>query len=310
MPKPSHCPLPQRDGITPSYLELPAGSWPSLLAFLVARFPHVAEAAWLERLQRGALVDPDGVPFAPDSPYRAYSRIWYYREVPRETPVPFEEYVLYRDNQLVVADKPHFLACIPAGRHLQETLLTRLRIKLDLPDLAPIHRLDRETAGIMLFCADPAYRGAYQKLFAERRVEKEYEAIAPYRADLALPLVHRSRLEERPENFTMYEADGEPNSETRISLIAQRGDWAHYRLQPHTGKKHQLRAHLCALGIPILHDPWYPLALPDKGDDFSRPLQLLARSITFTDPVSGKEHTFRSERVLRWADGSSAPYSG
>ncbi|KAF0812480.1 Ribosomal large subunit pseudouridine synthase A [Andreprevotia sp. IGB-42] len=299
--KPRHSPLPQRDGVAPSFLELPAGSWPSLLAYLIERFPHVAAGIWQERLQRGALVDPHGMPYTLGSPYLPYTRIWYYREVPRETPVPFEEYVLHQDDNLVVADKPHFLACIPAGRHLQETLLTRLKVRLGLPDLAPIHRLDRETAGIMLFCANPAHRGTYQKLFSERRVQKEYEAIAPYRADLALPLVHRSRLEERPENFTMQEVPGEANSETRIELIARHGDWAHYRLQPHTGKKHQLRAHLCALGIPIRHDPWYPLALPDKGDDFSQPLQLLARSIRFVDPVSGIDQYFASQRQLVWA---------
>ncbi|AOY01157.1 pseudouridine synthase [Jeongeupia sp. USM3] len=296
-------PLPLRDGIAPSFLELPAGDWPDLLSFLIARFPHVPEAQWLDRLQRGALVDAAGTPFTLASAYRPYTRIWYYREVPAETPVPFDAPVLYRDEHLVVADKPHFLACIPAGRHLTETLLTRLRASLDLPDLAPVHRLDRETAGVMLFCASPAHRGSYQKLFAERRICKIYEAIAPHRADLALPRIHRSRLAERPENFTMHEVDGEPNSETRIVLLEHSGGWGRYRLEPATGKKHQLRAHLNALGIPIRDDPWYPQPLPDKGDDFSRPLQLLARSIAFTDPVSGEARRFESRRKLALVSG-------
>lgn len=301
---PRIAPLPVRDGVAPSFLELPAGDWPDLLSFLIARFPHVAEVQWRERLQRGALVDQSGKAYALDSAYPARSRLWYYREVPPETPVPFDAPVLYRDERLVVADKPHFLACIPAGRHLQETLLTRLRAQLDLPQLTPVHRIDRETAGVMLFCADPAYRNAYQSLFASRDVVKEYQAIAPYRPDLALPYWHRSRLEERPDSFVMHEVSGEPNSETRIELLEVRGDWACYRLWPSSGKKHQLRAHLAALDIPILNDPWYPQIQADKGDDFSQPLQLLARSIAFIDPVSGRSCCFESQRTLAWPVGS------
>ncbi|BCL77042.1 pseudouridylate synthase [Jeongeupia sp. HS-3] len=291
-------PLPLRDGVAPSFLDLPAGDWPDLLGFLIARFPHVPAQQWIERLQRGALVDQHGTPFSLASAYLPHARVWYYREVPPETPVPFASPLLYRDDYLVVADKPHFLACIPAGRHLQETLLTRLRASLGLPQLTPIHRLDRETAGVMLFCASPAHRGAYQALFASRDVQKEYEAIAPFDAGLTLPRVHRSRLEEREENFTMHEVPGEPNSETRIELIESSGELARYRLLPHTGKKHQLRAHLAALGIPIVNDPWYPAILPDKGDDFSQPLQLLARAIEFVDPVSGEARRFESPRRL------------
>lgn len=295
---PRAAPLPLRDGVAPSFLALPGGDWPDLLGFLIARFPHVAEAQWRERLQRGALVDQSGTPYALDSAYPVRGRIWYYREVPPETPVPFDSPVLYRDERLVVADKPHFLACIPAGRHLQETLLTRLRAGLNLPQLTPIHRIDRETAGVMLFCADPVYRSAYQNLFASRDVVKEYEAIAPYRPDLVLPYVHRSRLEERSDSFVMHEVAGEPNSETRIELIEVHGKLARYRLWPSSGKKHQLRAHLAALDIPILNDPWYPRLLPDKGDDFSRPLQLLAKSIAFIDPVTGLLRRFESQHRL------------
>lgn len=301
---PRTAPLPLRDGVAPSFLELPAGDWPDLLGFLIARFPHVAESQWRERLLRGALVDQSGKPYTLDSAYPARGRLWYYREVPSETPVPFASPVLYRDERLVVADKPHFLACIPAGRHLQETLLTRLRAELDLPHLTPVHRIDRETAGVMLFCANPAYRHAYQSLFASRDVVKEYQAIAPYRPDLSLPHLHRSRLQERDDSFVMHEIAGEPNSETRIELLEVNGKLARYRLWPSSGKKHQLRAHLAALNIPILNDPWYPQLLADKGDDFSRPLQLLAKSIEFVDPVSGQHCRFESARSLAWPEHS------
>ncbi|MGQ5525086.1 pseudouridine synthase [Chitinimonas sp. PSY-7] len=295
-------PLPNRYGVAPSFLWLPRESWPDLITFLVQRFPHMEEAVLRGRLERGELVDEAGKPLAAHSPFQAGTRIWYYREVREETPVPFEEVVLHRDERLLVVDKPHFLSIIPAGRHLRETLLTRLRLKLDLPELSPCHRLDRETAGVVLFCLHPPSRGAYQKLFEARTVQKTYEAIAPYRADLALPLVHRSRLEEGEGFFTMKEVEGEPNSETRISLLARHGEWARYQLEPHTGKKHQLRAHLAALGIPIHNDPWYPVLQAEKGDDFSQPLQLLARSIEFIDPFSGIARRFDSQRKLYWPE--------
>ncbi|HEY9100975.1 RluA family pseudouridine synthase [Chitinimonas sp.] len=291
-------PLPAREGIAPSYLWLPEGRWPDLLTFLVQRFPHLGEAVLRERMARGDLVDEAGRALYPEHPYRQGMRIWYYREVPTETPIPFEAVVLHRDARLLVVDKPHFLPMAPAGRFLQETLLIRLRRQLDLPELTPIHRLDRETAGVVLFCLDPASRGAYQSLFERREVSKQYEALARYREDLMLPLLHRSRMEEGKDFFTMEEVAGEPNSETLIELLARRGELAHYRLSPQTGRKHQLRLHLASLGIPILNDPFYPVVLADKGDDFSRPLQLLARSIAFRDPYTGGPRQFESSRTL------------
>ena len=268
------------------------------------RFPHLDEAVLRERLARGEIVDEVGRVMAADTPYRPGSRIWYYREVAPEAPVPFAEVILYRDERLLAVDKPHFLATVPGGRYLRETLLARLRSKLDLPHLTPVHRLDRETAGVVLFCLDPTSRGKYQRLFEQRTVKKIYEAIAPFCADLELPRVHRSRLREGSRNgerfFTMQEVAGEPNSETGIELIERRGDLAKYRLLPHTGRKHQLRAHMAALGIPILNDPWYPHLVEDKGDDFSRPLQLLAREIDFVDPVTGDIRRFFSQRALNW----------
>ena len=296
----NHAPLPMIDGITPSHLDLPNGRWPNLLSFLIERFPHIDAAEWRARLARGDLVNQDGQPFAVDSPYPARQMLWYYREVPDEPPVPFREKILYRDERLVVADKPHFLASIPTGNHLRETLLARLRDELNLPELTPIHRLDRATAGVMLFCADAQYRHTYQTMFSRREVKKEYHAIAPHRPDLELPRTHRIRMEERPDIFTMHEVAGTPNSETLIELMEVRGEWAKYRLWPHSGKKHQLRLHLAALQIPIRNDPWYPTFIRGAEDDFEHPLQLLAKSIEFTDPVSGEARYFESERDLSW----------
>ncbi|MBV8648689.1 MAG: pseudouridine synthase [Paludibacterium sp.] len=296
-----NAPVPSRNGISPSHLHLPPGSWPSLLAFLLHRFPHISEAAWRARLAGGLVCDNTGLPLRLDSAYPANQRIWYYREVAEEVLVPFASTVLYRDERLVVADKPHFLACMPAGRHVHETLLTRLRVALDLPELTPIHRLDRETAGVMLFCTRRDDRGAYQTLFQQHQVQKEYEAIAGFSPALPLPAVRRSRLREGADSFLMTEVAGEPNSETRIELIERQGALARYRLTPLTGKKHQLRAHMAALGIGIHGDPWYPSLLPAKPiDDFSAPLLLLARAITFVDPFDGGTRSFRSARTLDW----------
>jgi tRNA pseudouridine32 synthase/23S rRNA pseudouridine746 synthase len=292
-----------RDGVTPSRVFLPKGPWPTLLHFLRQRFPYVPPAILLQRLDSGQIVDQAGRPQSRTSPYRPMGWLWYYRDVPDEIPVPFALDVLYRDAHLVVVDKPHFLASIPGGRYLKETALVRLRKLLSLPELSPIHRLDRDTAGVMLFCADAASRGAYQTLFQSHRVHKEYEAVAALRPGLLLPTVYRSRLEDRPDSFAVREMPGPPNTETHVALL---GEAAHglglYRLRPKTGHKHQLRAHMGALGIPICNDALYPdcKGHPDRGD-FSRPLQLLARSIRFVDPFSGRDRNFASRRRLQLA---------
>ncbi|WP_348946129.1 pseudouridine synthase [Chitinibacter sp. FCG-7] len=294
-------PLPPIDGLAPSCVALIPGPWPTMLAFLEEKFPYLEPGVLATRLQNGEIYDDLGQAIPADSPYQPGSYLWYYRTVRSETRVPFEIEVLYRDDRIIVIDKPHFLSAIPAGRFVKETVLVRLRVLLGQQDIAPVHRLDRETAGVMMLCLDKNSRSAYQQLFESRNVQKTYEAIAPYRADLALPLVHRSRLaHEDGKFFSMSEVPGEPNSETKISLLERRGDWAHYQLEPHTGKKHQLRAHLAALQIPILNDPWYPVVLDDKGDDFSQPLQLLARELKFIDPFSGQERVFTSRRSLQW----------
>jgi tRNA pseudouridine32 synthase/23S rRNA pseudouridine746 synthase len=294
----AYVPLPIRDGVAPSYLWLPDGAWPGMLAFLAERFPEVGEASWRERMARGDVVDGKGDPLRPDSPVRRGTRIWYYRELDAETPIPFEEQVLFQDEHLLVADKPHFLPMTPSGRFVRETLLVRLKKKFGLPELTPIHRLDRETAGVVIFSHRVATRGIYQSLFQKRGMEKVYEALAAPLAGLAYPHTHRSRMVDGTPFFRMQEVEGEPNSETIVEMIEARGDAVLYRLRPHTGRKHQLRVHMASLGAPILNDAFYPVALPCKGDDFTRPLQLLARSIAFTDPLSGERREFSSARQL------------
>jgi tRNA pseudouridine32 synthase/23S rRNA pseudouridine746 synthase len=296
----AHVPLPVRDGVAPSYLWITETRTGGMLAFLEARFPDIAGPSWSERLARGDVVDAKGERLNADSHVRQGMRIWYYRELDQETPIPFEETILFQDEHLLVVDKPHFLPMIPTGRFLRETLLVRLKRRLALPHLTPIHRLDRETAGVVIFSHNLATRGTYQSMFQKRSIRKVYEALAPGLAGREFPFTYRSRMVDGEKFFVMKEEEGEPNSETLVELIERRGGLARYRLHPHTGRKHQLRLHMASLGVPILNDAFYPVALPCKGDDFSSPLQLLARSIAFEDPLTGEARSFASERELAW----------
>ncbi|HYO63824.1 MAG TPA: pseudouridine synthase [Pyrinomonadaceae bacterium] len=291
-------PLPVVEGVAPSRQWLPPGAWATVLDFLTERFPDVGAAGWLARMERGLVVDETGRTLDAATPYRAGACVFYYRELPDERRIPFDEHVLYRDEHLLVADKPHFLPVVPAGRFARETLLARLR-RAGLPDeLTPLHRLDRETAGLVLFSVNPATRGLYASLFQRREVEKVYEALASDAPGLRFPLTRRSRLVAGEPFFRMREADGEPNSETRVAVAGRAGRWTLYRLNPVTGRKHQLRLHMSALGIPIVNDRLYPEASPPADDDYARPLKLLARTIAFRDPLDGRERRFESARTL------------
>jgi tRNA pseudouridine32 synthase/23S rRNA pseudouridine746 synthase len=298
----AHVPLPLRDGVAPSYLWITETQPGGMLAFLQARFAEVGGPPWTERLARGDVVDAHGAALHADSAVRQGMRIWYYRELEAETPIPFEEGILFQDAHLLVVDKPHFLPMIPSGRFLRETLLVRLKRRFDLPHLTPIHRLDRETAGVVIFSHNLATRGLYQSMFQKRSIRKVYEALAPVLAGRDFPFTYRSRMVDGDKFFIMREEAGEPNSETLVELLETRGALARYRLHPHTGRKHQLRLHMAALGAPILNDAFYPVALPCKGDDFSAPLQLLARAIAFDDPLTGQARSFASLRRLDWPD--------
>jgi tRNA pseudouridine32 synthase/23S rRNA pseudouridine746 synthase len=293
-------PLPVKDGVAPSYLWITETRAGGMLAFLEERFPDIAGPTWAERLARGDVVDAQGALLAADSHVRQGMRIWYYRELEHETPIPFEESVIFQDEHLLVVDKPHFLPMIPTGRFLRETLLVRLKQKFDLPHLTPIHRLDRETAGVVIFSHNLATRGTYQSMFQKRSIRKTYEALAPVLEGRDFPFTYRSRMVDGDKFFVMREEEGEPNSETVVELLEARGGIGHYRLHPHTGRKHQLRLHMASLGVPILNDAFYPVALPCKGDDFSAPLQLLARAIHFDDPLTGAPRSFASTRELAW----------
>jgi tRNA pseudouridine32 synthase / 23S rRNA pseudouridine746 synthase len=289
---------PVRDGVGASHVRLPEGDWPTVLAFLCARFAGPGAEVWRQRIARGLVTDDCGAPIAADTPYRAGLRVRYYRELEQETPIPFDAGILYRDAHLLVVDKPHFLPVLPAGRYVQQTLLVRLKRALGLDDLVPLHRIDRDTAGLVLFSVNPATRAAYQQLFPRRAVDKTYEAIAPALPDRSQPQIRRSRIEAGEPFFRMREVDGTPNSETRIECIETRGARARYRLTPVTGRKHQLRVHMAALGAPIVNDPFYPELRAVAEDDFSQPLQLLAKSLAFEDPLSGERRTFESRRQL------------
>ena len=289
-------PLPTRDGVGPSCVALPEGAWPTIAAFLVQRFPLIPADVWAARIANGEVVDEHGLSVTAQRPHQARLRVFYYRAIDAEPRIPFTETVLFQDELLVAVDKPHFLPITPGGRHLQETLLVRLKRSLGIDTLAPIHRLDRETAGVVVFSVQPATRGAYAQLFAQRQVSKHYEAIAPWRADLELPLTHRSRLVEDEHFMRMREVPGAPNSETRIELLEVLGERARYSLSPVTGRKHQLRVHCAALGIPILNDLMYPRLSAQGSDDFTRPLRLIARAIAFHDPITDRPRLFSSQR--------------
>lgn len=231
--------------------------------------------------------------------------MFYYRETSRESEprIPFEEKILHIDEHLIVVDKPHFLPVIPSGRFLRETLLTRLRLRpelqyLSVEDITPIHRLDKDTAGVMLLSLNPATRRDYQAMFQEKTVRKTYEAVAPTRTDLDYPLDISSRMERGEKFFLTRETEGEPNAHTTIELIENRGAFSLYRLTPHTGKKHQLRVHMMSLNMPLMNDALYPTPLAAGDEDYDRPLKLLAKRIEFTDPVSGEIRVFESGFTL------------
>jgi tRNA pseudouridine32 synthase/23S rRNA pseudouridine746 synthase len=281
-----------------STIHLPPGEWTTVLDSMCAHFTTISRSQWLDRIARGLVLDGQGVAIAPDTPYRPGLRVHYYREVIDEAPIPFAETVLHVDEHLVVADKPHFLPVTPAGGFVEETLLRRLIQRLDNPDLVPLHRIDRATAGLVLFSANRASRAHYQALFRERRIDKRYEALAPALPGLAFPLRRHSRIVVGEPFFRMQEVDGEPNSETGIDVIARgEGCWR-YALHPVTGRKHQLRVHMAALGAPIVGDTLYPQLTEKAADDYQRPLQLLAHSLAFVDPLSGKPRRFESQLRL------------
>jgi len=291
------------EGVSSSRVYLPAGqSYPSLFDFFIANFPHIEASEWRARFNEGLVMTADGVPVAPSDGYLPNTHLLYFRRLAREPEILFEEHILYQDEHILVADKPHFLPVTPSGLYLHQTLLNRLKKKTGIQTLSPIHRIDRDTAGLVVFSVNPQERSKYQNLFRDRAVKKVYEAIAAYSEELInqLPMTYRSNIKESEHFLQMEEVDGEANTDTFIELIEVNQPWAKYRLTPGSGKKHQLRCHLNALGIPIRHDQIYPVLTPyqEFDLDFSKPLQLLAKEIYFKDPITDEDRAFKSQREL------------
>jgi UPF0176 protein len=299
--------LAARNGVNASCVAMPSdvSAWPTVIDFLMDRFQNVSRFAWLKRIDRGEVLDESGRSIELATPSKPNQRVYYFRSVALEPQIPFVETILFQDEFLLVADKPHFLPVVPAGRYVQETLLTRLKQRTGIDALSPIHRIDRDTAGLVVFAIQPPTRDAYQRLFREHRIVKTYEAVAPYSAELSFPRTVKNRLEESRQFMRMQEVAGIANAETHIELcgLVGRADSleriARYELRPITGQKHQLRAHMAGLGMPIINDRIYPSLLPDERvATYDKPLQLLAKSVEFVDPMTGQSRFFKSERQL------------
>jgi tRNA pseudouridine32 synthase/23S rRNA pseudouridine746 synthase len=307
-------PLPVRDGVNATRLRLPEeGPWETAMDYMMHRWGHIDPQGIEDRFDAGEIVGEGGVPLHRGTPLQDHTFIWYYRTLPPETRIPVDIGILYQDEHLLVVDKPHFLPTTPGGTYIQESALVRLRNQLGLPDLIPMHRLDRMTAGVLLFSTNPQTRGRFQVLFEKRQVQKEYECVsaaepAPGHPAVDFPVVVRNRMTKSRSYLLAEVIEGEPNAETRIERLetfdggpaagapgtAGGGRLARYRLEPHTGKTHQLRVHMASLGLGIVNDAFYPDLLDKAPDDYARPLQLLARGIRFVDPVSGKPVEYRS----------------
>ena len=312
MPVPPKSPLPPRFGLQAAWMRTPdrdpqhPAPWPTLGAYLRERFPAVGLDGLERMLAGGEFVLQDGTPITGDERYTPHTFVWFHRELRDEPVVPGEITVLHRDDRIVVVDKPHFLSTIPRGRHIRQSVVVRMREELGLPELGPAHRLDRQTAGVLVLTTERRWRGAYQDLFAHRRVTKTYSAIALHDPDLALPRVVESHIHKERGVMQAFEVPGRPaNAHTLVELDevggwddAGEGRWARYRLTPRTGRTHQLRLHLNSLGIPIRHDPLYPLDLDRDLDDFTHPLQLLAQRLEFIDPVDQTPRVYESARTL------------
>ena len=293
--------IPTRNGVGPSCVSLPAGPWSNVLDFLVDRMPDISREEWAERLAHQLVLNEAAEPVAATQPYTPHTKLYYYRHIANEPVLPDKASIVFEDDHLLVADKPHFMPVTPAGRYVQQSLLVQLKHLTGNDDLVPLHRIDRETAGLVMFGKRPQDRDAYHALFRDKEMHKVYHAVAAFRPELALPRVHSSRLVPGEPFFRTQEVPGEANSETRIRLLRVDGSRALYQLEPVSGKRHQLRVHMMALGLPLEGDLFYPTVLrgPDEEEDFSQPLQLLAHSVTFTDPVTGQAREFHSALQLR-----------
>lgn len=290
----------------PSEITLPAlnQGWPTVLAFLIAHFPRIAPEIWQARIQAGKVHWYQGDCITGQTPFLPSRRLCYYREVTTEPQIPFAHSIIYQDQHILVADKPHFLPVTPGGDFVNECLLQRLKNDTGLTELVPVHRLDRDTAGLVLFSVNPQSRAAYYQLFSQGSIQKTYQALA--RVDeltAALPLPKqwqvKNRIEKAQPRFLNAIVAGEANAHSTIELLQVTEGVGLFRLTPHTGKTHQLRLHMQSLGCPILHDAYYPILQPKNTSDFSHPIQLLAAELSFIDPLTGIARQFVSEQRLQ-----------
>jgi len=293
------------EGVSASRVFLPADqSHSSLLQFFITQFPHIEVKEWEDRFAQGLVLNDEGHALGVSDAYQPNTHLIYFRRLAREPEIPFEQEIIFQDEHILVADKPHFLPVTPSGLYLHQTLLNRLKKKTGIQTLSPIHRIDRDTAGLVIFSIKPEERAPYQNLFRDRAVNKIYEAIASYSEALVakLPMTYQSKLEESEHFLQMMEVEGQANTDTLIELITHNKPWAKYRLTPGSGKKHQLRCHLNALGVPIKDDQIYPILTPyqEYDLDLSKPLQLLAKEISFLDPITKQARSFISKRVLEF----------
>jgi len=273
--------------------------YPLILDFLVKRFPNIPRNIWKTRIESGKVLTEKGEIVFLDTPYAPLKRLHYFREVAEEPAIPFTETMLFCNKEILVACKPHFLPVTPAGPYVNECLLHRLKKKTGNSALSPINRIDRETAGLVLFSMNPETRGRYQELFMKGEVEKTYQAVTTFlREPTQNSWIVENRLVKGEPWFRMKSAPGKPNAISKITLMEFKGNRAFFQLQPITGKKHQLRIHLSGLGFPILNDRYYPELLPERTKIFSTPLQLLARKLKFRDPISGRQMAYESNRRL------------
>jgi tRNA pseudouridine32 synthase / 23S rRNA pseudouridine746 synthase len=287
----------------PSIVTMPKTEkpYPSILAFLSGRFPCISRETWEKRILEGKVHDEKAQLITLDTEYVPLKRIFYFREVSVEPFIPFAEKILFIDDEILVACKPHFLPVTPGGRYVDECLLNRLRDSTGIEDLAPLHRIDRETAGIVLFSVNKKSRGLYGKLFLNGQVEKSYQAISacqPLQETAAWYV--ENRIERGEPWFRMKAVSGKANARSAINLVEVKGEKARFTLQPQTGKTHQLRIHMSGLGFGILNDRFYPELQDEREDNFDTPLQLLAHMLRFKDPLSGRSREFISERTLPW----------
>jgi tRNA pseudouridine32 synthase/23S rRNA pseudouridine746 synthase len=276
------------------------GPWSTVLDFLLERMPDISRDEWLHRFAHDLVLNEDAQPVAATQAYTPHTKLYYYRHIANEPVLPEKASIVFEDDHLLVADKPHFMPVTPVGHYVQQSLLVQLKHLTGNDDLVPLHRIDRETAGLVMFGKRLQDRDAYHALFRDKTLHKVYQAVAACNPALALPRVHTSRLAPDALFFRTQEVAGEPNSETRISLLKVEGTRALYQLEPISGKRHQLRVHMMALGLPLVGDQFYPDVLrgPRAEEDFSHPLQLLAKGVAFTDPVTGEARAFQSAMRL------------